>query len=53
MTKSKWSPEFRAKVFQEYLDGKGSAEYFYYTVRAVNAQKPDTADKWIFLQKPR
>ena len=27
MSKSKWSTEFRAKVSQEYLDGKGSAEY--------------------------
>lgn len=26
MSRSKYSPEFRAKVSQEYLDGKGSYE---------------------------
>ena len=47
MSKSKWSTEFRAKVSQEYLDGKGSAEYLsnkYHVGRT-------TIQKWVAAYK--
>lgn len=47
MPKSKWSAEFRAKVSQEYLDGKGSANYLadkYHIGRT-------TIQKWIAAYK--
>lgn len=47
MQKSKWSTEFRAKVSQEYLDGKGSVQYLsikYHIGRA-------TIQKWVAAYK--
>lgn len=47
MPKSKWSAEFRAKVSQEYLDGKGSTYYLadkYHIGRA-------TIQKWVAAYK--
>lgn len=47
MSKSKWSVDFRTKVAQEYLDGKGSFYYLadkYYIGRA-------TIQKWVAAYK--
>lgn len=30
LSKSKWSAEFRAKISQEYLDGKGLVDYLFF-----------------------
>lgn len=47
MPKSKWSAEFRAKVSQEYLDGKGST---YYLANKYHIGRT-TIQKWIAAYK--
>lgn len=47
MSKSKWSADFRAKVAQEYLDGKGS---FYYLADKYHIGKA-TIQKWVAAYK--
>lgn len=47
MPKSKWSAEFRAKVSQEYLDGKGSA---YYLANKYHIGRT-TIQKWVAAYK--
>ena len=47
MSKSKWSAEFRAKVSQEYLDGKGSA---YYLADKYHIGRT-TIQKWVAAYK--
>lgn len=47
MSKSKWSADFRTKVAQEYLDGKGS---FYYLADKYHISKT-TIQKWVAAYK--
>ena len=47
MSKSKWSADFRAKVAQEYLDGKGS---FYYLADKYHIGRA-TIQKWVAAYK--
>lgn len=47
MSKSKWSAEFRAKVAQEYLDGKGSA---YFLANKYHVGRT-TIQKWVAAYK--
>jgi len=47
MPKSKWSEEFRAKVSQEYLDGKGST---YYLANKYHISRT-TIQKWVAAYK--
>ena len=47
MSKSKWSVDFRTKVAQEYLDGKGS---FYYLADKYHIGKA-TIQKWVAAYK--
>ena len=47
MSKSKWSADFRAKVAQEYLDGKGS---FYYLADKYHMSR-STIQKWVAAYK--
>lgn len=47
MSKSKWSADFRTKVAQEYLDGKGS---FYYLADKYHIGKA-TIQKWVAAYK--
>ena len=47
MSKSKWSADFRTKVAQEYLDGKGS---FYYLADKYHIGRA-TIQKWVAAYK--
>ena len=47
MSKSKWSADFRTKVAQEYLDGKGS---FYYLADKYHIGRA-TIQKWVTAYK--
>ena len=47
MSKSKWSADFRAKVAQEYLDGKAS---FYYLADKYHIGRA-TIQKWVAAYK--
>ena len=47
MSKSKWSADFRTKVAQEYLDGKGS---FYYLANKYHIGRA-TIQKWVTAYK--
>lgn len=47
MSKSKWSADFRTKVAQEYLDGKGS---FYYLANKYHIGRA-TIHKWVAAYK--